>query len=500
MNVDPSEKEFDRYDIILVGGGTSAMGFLYGLLEDGMVPSRRRIAILEQGVADPDVSTSKTTRSCGRKELLVDWYATAHKNDGASRLGEASIGNRRVKIPRGMGRGGTTRINAGLCCSWSKGADTHDGSLHDAMEHLQTVLKKNGVFHNEPVPLVVDTSNGSRVDYYQGLIQRLGPQEELTWIEGATCHRILYEKNQAKGVEYTRRGDNAFRKIYASRVVLTAGVFASPVILKASGLCEDQSIFLLQDHVMIPAAFFTWPRYSYSSEAKPCWNGVRDMHKIILNRDYTFQISEMDVSVFPSILPALTVDYIFRRTTWDGWKWFVHPVCVVTETLLGLIVNWTPLYWVLKHYVKVVAVFLVRSPTSFNGSFRIKEQDQQYFVSDVQLDYLRSDRDLEAVRQFWTKHLPCFRFGWEFFPGQCVRTNFRLAGTLHERRFRFYCHQFCLPYFHWCGSLASLTDSLPRGLFVCDASALHPLPPVPPALDLAARGYLLAKNIQQGIL
>jgi len=387
------------------------------------------------------------------------------------------------------------------------------------MQHLQAVLRKNGVFEDQPVPMIVKPSNGTRVDYYQGLIEPLGQLEGVEWIEGATCRRILYKNNQITGVEYTTTTtDNSTApqqlQLYASRVILSAGVFASPVILAASELLGNNlfsnSDCLVQDHVMIPAAFLVWPTQTNSStDETPYWNGVKGMNRVDINEDYTFQISEMDVSVFSSILPSLAVDYLFHRTAWDGWEWFIHPIDTVIETILRFVIAWTPLYWFLKYCVKVVAVFLVRSPTAYNGSFRIlRQEDESYKVSNITLDYLRSDRDVAAVQHFWAEYMTiqtCAIQGWEFFPGPLVRSNFRLGGPLHEERFRLFCQEFCLPFYHWSGSLSSAYGSptsdpppvplLPHGLFLCDASTLHPLPPVPPAPTLAAHGYLLAKNL-----
>eukprot|EP00977_Amphora_coffeiformis_P011864 scaffold2907_cov161-Amphora_coffeaeformis.AAC.10 len=486
--IEPSDPQ---YDIIIVGAGTAAMGCLYGLLEEAEKSPMGRIAILESG-----------PRASDNHNQLQDWYSTAHSNKSCCLVGEAKLGSRRVEIPQGRGRGGTTRINAGLCCSWTT-EERDDDTLPRAMQHLRAVLHQNGVFEDQPVPIIVNPSNGRRVDYHQGLIEPLGRPEGVEWIDGATCRRVLYKNNQITGVEYTTNGDGSVRhQLYATRVILAAGVFASPVILAASGLLgnDDHVVGMVQDHVMIPAAFFVWPSPTTSSSTNEtlCFNGVKSMHRVDLNQEYTFQISEMDVSVFSNILPSLAVDYLFRRTAWDGWEWVVHPVGTAVATLLRLFISWTPLYWFLKYCVKVVAVFLVRSPTAFNGSFCIRrQQDQNYGVMGIQLDYLRSDRDLAAVRQFWTEFMSRPTRGWEFFPGPLVRSNFDLGAPLHEDRFRLYCQEFCLPYFHWCGSLAATdpTVSFPHGLFVCDASTLHPLPPVPPALTLAARGYVLAQDL-----
>lgn len=507
-----------HYDCIIVGAGTAAMGVLRGLLQDNNDDKDPwRIAVVEQGGRPQD-----------KKRQLVDWYTTAHSNnnkDDSATLLRAKLGrDRYITVPTGKGRGGTTRINAGLCCTYKANNNNQQRQQQQAMAQLQSVLQQNGVWTTRPVPMIVQPNNGRRVDYYQGLVEPLlssssSSSAVVDWFDSATCQRILHDKQQVQGVEYSVNENDAIQKktLYAPRVIVAAGVFGSPVLLAVSGLVvAEQETFGLLDHVMIPVAYVEWGSLSdrncnnNNNISTSCWNGVKNMKCVEFNDEYTFQISEMDASIFPSILPSLAVDYIFGRTTWEnlGGHWLVrsllaYPAKWVLKSLLYLLVAWSPLYWILKHWVKVLAVFVVRSPTAFNGSFRIKKKDETYVATDIQLDYLRSDKDVLAVQQFWQQHLDAMRdlhAWWEVFPGPLVRVGCRPGRPLQLDRFRFYCQQFCLPYFHWCGSLAndhSFAGSLPAGLQICDASTLHPLPPVPPALTLAARGYILGTGLRK---
>lgn len=491
----------DEYDCILVGAGTSAMGVLRAILEDYSYEEqspRRRIAVLEQG-------RDRQQERNNEDDKLVYWYAKAHAHDrNNTQLWQARLGlHRYITVPAGKGRGGTTRINAGLCCRASIRTETNP-ALASAAEHLQSVLSQNGVWVNSPVPMIVNPSNGNRVDYYQGLVEPLlhtTTSKTVEWFDNATCRRILYQDNQVQGVEFTTTSNNdaaaVYRRLYAPVVVVTAGVFGSPLLLAASGLVDSKRTFLLQDHIVIPAAFWGWKSQKFANN---CWNGVINMPVVELNDQYTFHVSEMDATVFPVILPSLAADCLFRRTAWERWKWFLGTAYWITKFALYLLVTWTPLYLILKYVVKVLAIFLVRSPTPFNGSFRITRTQEHYKVTDIQLHYLQHKNDVDALQQFWQQHLESAlsRQWCEFFPGPLVRMGFWLSRTLHVNRFRFFCQQFCLPYFHWCGSLAFLetsTNCLPVGLHICDASTLHPLPPIPPALTLAARGYVFGRSL-----
>lgn len=486
------------YDCIVVGAGTSAMGFLRGLLEQEALSSSsvvRRIAVVEQG----------STPVASSRRMLQAWYPDAHTSVLPR---QARMGSRRIRIPVGKGRGGTTTINAGLCTSFA----TTDSRLQQAMDHLREVLREKGVYQASPVPTVVHSATGRRVDYFQGLVESMllssssssnsSSSVQVEWIDGATCRRILGDETRqgtgkVTGVEYESENGQTTR-IFAPRVVLAAGVWASPAILVASGFLSADTRFSVQDHVMIPAVFWGRPP-QHAALTEPPWNGVASLECIRWNDDYAFHVSQMDASVFSGILPALAVDYLFHRTEWDRLRCLTTPISIMIAWLLRLLSTWTPLAWFLQKHITVVGVFLVQSPSRYNGSFAIRRGDQDNCVVDnIRLDYLRSPEDLQAVTEFWSQHISR-RFGSskECLPGRLVRSGLRLDQSLHPERFRIYCQQLCLPYFHWSGSLSERRDPLPLGLTVCDASTLHPLPPVPPALVLAARGYVLAQEFWQ---
>ena len=94
------------------------MGVLRGLLEENETTTNAikpwRVAVLEQG---------RRCHDGGKKDdKLLHWYTTAHNDNNNNNprntiLRRAKLGKHRyITVPTGQGRGGTTRINAGLCC------------------------------------------------------------------------------------------------------------------------------------------------------------------------------------------------------------------------------------------------------------------------------------------------------------------------------------------------------------------------------------------------
>jgi choline dehydrogenase len=88
-----------------------------------------------------------------------------------------------------------------------------------------------GVGYNQITALA-----GERMSAWKSFVAPLLGHPRLTVTTGALVHRVLLEKGQALGVEYTQ-GDQPPRRAYAiAEVVLSAGVLGSPKALLLSGI------------------------------------------------------------------------------------------------------------------------------------------------------------------------------------------------------------------------------------------------------------------------
>jgi choline dehydrogenase-like flavoprotein len=300
----------------------------------------------------------------------------------------------------------------------------------------------------------------------------------------------------------------------------------------------------LMDHVMIPCAMFSW-RPLLASQQHLSWNGVQSLHQVdynVINNKQTnnsndnnnnnynkrLLVSRMDATVHADILPSVLVDLLLSRRDWlniPDWPRrgppplvlagvqtmlavAVHSLATLLEFVLRWAILWTPLGWILRYHVIVMTIFCMNANTAGNKlSIRRcrrpslgrskKTEDHLSPGVEVKIDlpYLKDDQDIVALQAVWQdcKQLVAPPDAIEFFPGPLIRHNFGL--------FRGYCRAFCLPFFHWCGTLP-LGGSILNGHFcvrrfesslcVCDASVFPRHVSVPPALTCAALGHCLA--------
>ena len=352
-----------------------------------------------------------------------------------------------------------------------------------------------------------------------------------------------------------------YRTLLATRdVVLCAGALETPALLLVSGIGSnnetndrnDQSLPVgrtLRDHAVLSRAVWTW-RWSTTAatttDTTASVNGLTSLRQIQIDGS-RFQVGVFDGGAYSDILPYVVSGWFhWHWSPPKGHTWFatlmnrtssvVHHI--LRETLALLLHQRSPLYWLLRHYVKTVSIFHLHpssvgqirirpsagkaedgssSSSSSSGLHPLRRSD---VVLDVTLGYADTETDLRALRTGWIASgaLPECR-GLELFPGPLVwpwtnpflwRRTTTHPTVVSEARFRWFCHATCLPYFHWCGSCRMNTsdgaypdgvvDAALRvrgysGLRICDASVFPTTISAPTALTCAGLGYLLGATI-----
>lgn len=256
------------FDIVIVGCGAAAVGFLFGFLkgsEEDNLPCD--ICVIEQGSMGHETPT-----------LVRDWFRTSHSQPESTSSSSSSsnpnhslyksvpqegLNGRIVDIPCGVGLGGGTNINACLFSRpdfssdfakwpgmWKDGNILKDATIliqkameesnsidkreicHEYLDTLRFFKKKRK--HNEPnsflkskdfdSPYLTHVSGvepfqmctrqsnsdtGERVNYFDGLIKPILDKNQklrskLTFLENTKVQRIILDDNRAIGVECSK--------------------------------------------------------------------------------------------------------------------------------------------------------------------------------------------------------------------------------------------------------------------------------------------------------
>ena len=314
-----------RYDYVIVGGGPSAMGLLYGMLQSDQQFS---VCLIEAG---PDKAPSSSNHA-------RHWFWDSHLRDKKACLKsvpQRGLNNRVLDIPVGSGLGGGSNINACFYVKpdfrndfrswpgeWSDGLKiekscdiiecemrrnggvkdyhfcdkfhklTSNNSLpSDDIETIQTVDGERSIKFYSSFQLTT-TGQGIRVNYFESLVYPYRCDKRLRIIANTRVRRILWseENKKAIGVECSLENNTSDTFIYCTKeVILCAGAIYSPVLLMKSGIGDKTKLsqlqFIhksqkihhlpavgrnLQDHFLIARAFLTFPQWGCKRSIMGC--------------------------------------------------------------------------------------------------------------------------------------------------------------------------------------------------------------------------------------
>ncbi|KAL1921394.1 uncharacterized protein VTP21DRAFT_11110 [Calcarisporiella thermophila] len=308
IHISPKTFGNDRYDYIIIGGGTAGCVLANRLSVDPRV----KVLVLEAGPSDHNVAFSRMPVSMERMwGTTVDWNILTTP--------QPQLDNRKMVWPRGKLLGGSSSINA-MVCTRCAAADYDEwetlGNPGWSFKDLYPYFKRIETIHpsrNKAFPLdvkahgtdgevdvtyptytgvltydfidsckrenlgpIIDFNNsegnligagrfqallynGERVSSSSAFIspQVLRERPNLTVAIGAHVTRILFdeqggEQPRAIGVEFKKHVNGKVHKVYANReVILSAGAIHSPHILLLSGIGEESH---LRQHGIRPVA------------------------------------------------------------------------------------------------------------------------------------------------------------------------------------------------------------------------------------------------------
>jgi hypothetical protein len=154
------------------------------------------------------------------------------------------------------------------------------------------------------------------------------------------------------------------------------------------------------------------------------------------------------------------------------------------QFLLHILVHYTPIYYVTKYCIKVIAVFVMNGES--HGTLTVSPKSHIYQESDgmtmssirrlrdvnihINLGYLSHPNDLQRFRQAFAASIGIyenhntFRTICELFPGPLfwsynnkaanTQNNGTCSPKFNTERFDFMARSLVLPYFHWLGTCA----------------------------------------------
>jgi choline dehydrogenase len=264
-----------NYDYLIIGGGSAGCVLANRLSEDPQVT----VALIEAGASDTSVLIHcPAGLALLAKNGKVNW--------GYETVPQTALNGRRGFQPRGKVLGGSSSINAMIYIrghradydlwaslgntgwTWNevlpyfkrsenneRGADAYHGTGGPLnVKDLTTPNRFGKIFWEAAVqagykynadfngadqegvgPYQVTHKNGERFSAAKGYLTPVLARTNLTVITEALTQRILFEGRRAIGVEYVHGGQTVIARA-EREVLLAAGAFGSPQILKLSGV------------------------------------------------------------------------------------------------------------------------------------------------------------------------------------------------------------------------------------------------------------------------
>lgn len=417
-----------------------------------------------------------------------------------------------------------------------------------------------------------------RKTFYQGLVQALSQQQQpnLTVLTGYPVERLLFQGDVCVGVEVLSCVTGKYECIRANRqVILCAGSIETPTLLLASGIGQPDDLpssitpvipnfpgavgHGLRDHILLPRVFLHPPKWQRIQSL----NGVRAIsvfqQQTSINSSKhgtavaaNAQISFIDSTAYPDLVPHMMACALRFRIDPDsvpGGHWIntlLDYFFQFIRILFQILIHYTPVYWIVRYCVTTFGVFLMNAESvgkitvvvhkteehddNNNNKHSATETKQdspplrrRQLQPVIDLNYLSHPNDMEKFENAWIASDSAYDTSsmLEFLPGKFVRSWMSDPPCLHPRRFEIFAKAMVLPYFHWMGTCAMQTRTLPnnkaknnneddsyvvdanfcvrgvRNLRICDASIFPTLISAPPALTCAALGAILAEKIIQ---
>ena len=391
----------NRFDYIIVGGGTAGCVLANRLTTDG----QNRVLMLEAGPRDNYIWIHIPIGY--GKTMFHPVYNWGFRTDP-----DPGMNDRRIYWPRGRGLGGSSSINGLIYVrgqpqdydGWAdagnrgwgwrdvlpyfvrsegneRGASaTHGGDgplacsdIGDRHELIEAIIEGAGQLG---VRRTDDFNGGEQegVGYYQlftkkgwrcstavGYLKPVESRSNLAVRTEAHATRILFDGTRATGVEY--RQDGEIRTAHASReVVLAAGALQSPQLLQLSGvgpapLLQKLGIPVihdlpgvgenLQDHLQLRLIYKCTKRITTNDDLASWWRSARIGLKWLLQRKGPLAIGINQGGLFTRILrESATPDIQFHFATLSAdlagakphpFSGFTMSVCQLRPTSRGYV-------------------------------------------------------------------------------------------------------------------------------------------------------------------
>ena len=423
---DNAKSTINTFDYVIVGAGPSAIGILYGLLEEisnallagnhahttnDHLPSFS-IAVVERGHGPPhDVAT----------HYPHQWFEAANPNGDSSKsvkLYPSEIMGRVLKIPVGQGLGGTSNVNACLCLPplqqdlklWP---ERYRSSLRSNAKYLKSIMEKNkaiqhtsmGNTHNPfsrkntilefctKVPTVVarDETTGKLVrrNYHDALLEPLLKQHPylkkyLHLFRGYEAQRLLLKDDSDSDSDSTRvigvecistRNDSSsikYREIYATRrVILCAGAIESPALLLVSKLGGKDPLLgvgrHLRDQALIARVYIKAPLLGGETKSP---NGISAIGHLSIarddrhHRDGIFQVAITDSVADAYIIPPIVAMALRWKCQNSILMELIETIFRFLKAIIYCAILYTPLGFIIRHLTTTTMLSLLHPSSS----------------------------------------------------------------------------------------------------------------------------------------